>query len=52
MLSENDIHYGPSQAVALISDFKNNVTVSIDGEPIGVLPTFFRVFHQVLKIRL
>ena len=49
MLSENDIHYGPSQTVALISDFKNNVTVSIDGEPIGVLPTFFRVFSSGFK---
>jgi diacylglycerol kinase (ATP) len=50
--NEHDIYYGQSQTVALISDFKNNITVSVDGEPIGILPAFFRVFHQVLKIRI
>jgi diacylglycerol kinase family enzyme len=29
--NENDIYYGQSQTVALISDFKNNITVSVDG---------------------
>jgi diacylglycerol kinase (ATP) len=50
--NENDIYYGQSQTVALISDFKNNITVSVDGEPIGVLPALFRSFNQVLKIKL
>ena len=50
--NENDIYYGQSQTVVLISDFKNNITVSVDGEPIGVLPALFRSFNQVLKIRL
>ena len=42
--NENDIYYGQSQTVALISDFKNNVTVSVDGEPIGVCPHSFEFF--------
>ena len=50
--NQNDIYYGQSQPVALISDFKNNITVFVDGEPNVILPLFFRVFHQVLKIRI
>ena len=50
--NQNDIYYGQSQIVALISDFKNNITVSVTAEPIVILPLFFRVFHHVLKIRI
>lgn len=51
IINENDIYYGQSQIVALISKDEDCVSVSVDGEPIGILPAFFKVFHQVLKIR-
>jgi hypothetical protein len=35
-----------------LSDFKNNRTVSVDGESIGILTAFFRIFHKVLKIKI
>jgi hypothetical protein len=47
--NQNDIYYGQSQTVALISDFKNNITVSVDGEPIVILPLFFRGFSSGFK---
>ncbi len=49
--NDKDIHYGQSQTVALISESKKNITVSVDGEPIGILPAFFRIFPQLLKIK-
>jgi diacylglycerol kinase (ATP) len=48
--NEKDIHYGQSQTVALVSESKSDITVAVDGEPIGILPVFFRTFPQVLKI--
>jgi diacylglycerol kinase family enzyme len=51
IINENDIYYGQSQIVTLISKDEDSVSVSVDGEPIGILPAFFKVFHQVLKIR-
>ena len=51
IMNENDIYYGQSQTVTLISKDENNITISVDGEPAGILPAFFRIFHQSLKIR-
>jgi diacylglycerol kinase family enzyme len=51
IINENDIYYGQSQTVTLISKEEDSVSISADGEPIGILPAFFKVFHQVLKIR-
>lgn len=50
--NENDIYYGQSQTVFWISDVENNITISIDGEPIGILPAYFRVFPQSIRIKL
>ena len=50
--NENDIYYGQSQTVAIISKDEDNVIISVDGEPIGILPAFFKVFHQFLKIKV
>jgi diacylglycerol kinase family enzyme len=50
--NENDIYYGQSQTVTLISKDEDNVIVSVDGEPIGILPAFFKVFHQFIKIKV
>ncbi len=49
--NQDDIYYGQSQAVALLSKIEDNITVSVDGEPIGILPAFFRVFPLSIKIK-
>jgi diacylglycerol kinase family enzyme len=51
IINENDIYYGQSQIVTLRTKDEDNVTVTVDGEPVGILPAFFRSFRQVLKIR-
>jgi diacylglycerol kinase family enzyme len=50
--NEDDIYYGQSQTVSWLTDFQNNITVSLDGEPVGILPAFFRVHPRCLKIKL
>ena len=50
--NEDDIYYGQSQTVSWLSDIQNNITVSLDGEPTGILPAFFRNYHQFLKVRI
>jgi diacylglycerol kinase family enzyme len=50
--NENDIYYGQSQAVTLISKEDANVVISVDGEPVGILPAFFKIFHQFIKIKI
>lgn len=50
--NEDDIYYGQSQTVSWLTDFQNNITVSLDGEPVGILPAFFRVHPKCLKINL
>ncbi len=47
--NDKDIHYGQAQIVTLISESINNITVSVDREPIGILPAFL-IFPQMLKI--
>lgn len=49
---DNEIHYGQSETVAIIPKTTNKITVAVDGEPIGILPGFFIVFPQYLKIRV
>ena len=50
--NEDDIYYGQSQTVSWLTDFQNNITVSLDGEPVGILPAFFRVHPKCLKIKI
>lgn len=50
--NEDDIYYGQSQTTRWITEIQNNVTVSVDGEPIGRLPGIFRNHPQSLTIRL
>jgi len=50
--NENDIYYGQSQTTRWITEMQNNVTVTVDGEPIGILPGIFRIHPQSLTIRL
>jgi diacylglycerol kinase family enzyme len=49
--NQDEIYYGQSQAVALLSDLENNITVSVDGEPIGILPSYFKVFPLSINIK-
>jgi diacylglycerol kinase (ATP) len=49
--NQDGIYYGQSQAVALLSDLENNITVSVDGEPIGILPSYFKVFPLCINIK-
>ena len=49
--NQDGIYYGQSQAVALLSDIENNITVSVDGEPIGILPSYFKVFPLCINIK-
>jgi diacylglycerol kinase family enzyme len=50
--NENDIYYGQSQTVSWLTELQNNITVSLDGEPVGILPAFFRVHPKFIKVRL
>jgi diacylglycerol kinase family enzyme len=49
--NQDEIYYGQSQAIALLTDLENNITVSIDGEPIGILPSYFKVFPLSINIK-
>lgn len=49
--NQDGIYYGQSQAIALLSDLENNITVSVDGEPIGILPSYFKVFPFSINIK-
>ncbi len=50
--NEDDIYYGQSQTAKWITEIQNNITVTVDGEPIGILPGIFRIHPQNLVIRL
>jgi diacylglycerol kinase (ATP) len=50
--NEDDIYYGQSQTARWITEIQNNITVTVDGEPIGILPGIFRIHPQNLAIRL
>jgi diacylglycerol kinase family enzyme len=51
MANEDDIYYSQSQTVRWVSAVENNITVALDGEPVGILPAFFMVFPSFLKIK-
>ena len=47
---EEDILYYQASQVAILPK-NRNVTVSLDGEPVGILPATFRVYHKALTIK-
>jgi diacylglycerol kinase (ATP) len=47
-----NIYYNQSKNVSLISKEEKDVIVTMDGEPIGELPAFFKVFPSFLHIRI
>lgn len=49
--NQDEIYYGQSQSIALLTDLENNITVSVDGEPIGILPSYFKVFPLSINVK-
>ena len=47
---EEDILYYQASQVAILPK-NRNVTVSLDGEPVGILPAIFKVYHNALTIK-
>ena len=46
---EHMLYYQASQVAILPKN--RNVTVSLDGEPIGILPAIFKVYHNAFTIK-
>jgi diacylglycerol kinase (ATP) len=46
---EDMLYYQASQVTILPKN--RNVTVSLDGEPVGILPAIFKVYHNALTIK-
>lgn len=52
-VNDNDILYLHAKKVHLRpQDEKTQITVAIDGEPIGILPATFQVHHNALNVRI
>ena len=47
---EEDMLYYQASQVAILPK-NRNVTVSLDGEPVGILPAIFKVYHKALTIK-
>jgi diacylglycerol kinase family enzyme len=47
---EEDILYYQGSEVKIISK-ERDVTVSLDGEPVGILPAVFKVYHNAMSIK-
>ena len=47
---EEDILYYQGPEVKITSK-QRDVTVSLDGEPVGILPAVFKVYHNALTIK-
>ena len=48
--NEENILYYQAKEVAILPK-NRNMTVSLDGEPVGILPAVFRVYHNSLTIK-
>jgi diacylglycerol kinase family enzyme len=48
---EDNINYRQTTKVSLISK-ERDVTVTVDGEPIGILPATFEVIPHALTVRM
>jgi diacylglycerol kinase (ATP) len=46
---EDILYYRASEVIFLPKE--RNVTVSVDGEPIGILPAIFKIYHNALTIK-
>ena len=50
--NEGDVFYRQAKKVSLKSKENRDITVTIDGEPIGILPATFEVLQNVLTIQM
>ena len=50
--NEGDVFYRQSKKVSIKSKENRDIPVTIDGEPIGILPATFEVLHNALTIRM
>jgi diacylglycerol kinase (ATP) len=50
--NEGDIFYRQAKKVSIKSKENRDITVTIDGEPIGILPATFEVLQNVLTIQM
>jgi diacylglycerol kinase family enzyme len=48
----NNIYYTQSKNVSITSSGEKNIIVTVDGEPVGILPAFFKIFPSFLNIRI
>ena len=46
----NDIFYDQAKKISIKSK-ERNITVTIDGEPIGILPATFQVYQNALTVK-
>ncbi|MDP8906922.1 MAG: hypothetical protein M3M88_05325 [Thermoproteota archaeon] len=50
--SRNNVYYTQSRNVSIVTTGDKNVIVTLDGEPVGVLPAFFKIFPNYLNVRI
>lgn len=48
---DNDIFYTKAKKVSIRSK-ERDISVTFDGEPIGILPATFQVYHDALTIKV
>ena len=48
--TEEDILYYQAKEVAILPKNRNMI-VSLDGEPVGILPAIFRIYHNALTVK-
>jgi diacylglycerol kinase family enzyme len=51
-VSGNNIYYTQSKNVSIVTTGDKNVIVTLDGEPVGILPAFFKIFPNHLNVRI
>lgn len=51
-VSGNNIYYTQSKNVSIVTTGDKNVIVTLDGEPVGILPAFFKIFPSYLNVRI
>jgi diacylglycerol kinase (ATP) len=50
--NEGDVFYRQAKKISIKSKENRDIPVTIDGEPIGILPATFEVLHNALTIRM
>ncbi len=51
-VSGNNIYYAQSNNVSIVTTSDKSIIVTLDGEPVGVLPAFFKVFPNYLNVKI